>query len=171
MKKEQWKEIPGFPGYFASDLGRLASTHRGKMRVLSSSLTRCGYRQKILYKDGKHFSKLVHHLILEAFVGPRIRGYWCDHINGNRVDNRLENLRWVTPKENIRNPVTLEHHSSRSGARKRRAVRCVDTGDVFPSMTDAARHFGVAPSNVRRVACLNKGRAGGFTFRFVEVSE
>lgn len=58
-----------------------------------------GYlRARIQGKDYR-----VHHLVLETFVGMCPPGMQCDHINRNRTDNRLENLRWVTPKENSRN--------------------------------------------------------------------
>ncbi len=44
----------------------------------------------------------VSHAVLEAWGFPRPKGYQCDHINGNNKDNRLANLEWVTPGENIR---------------------------------------------------------------------
>ena len=50
---------------------------------------------------------LVHHAVLLAWVGPCPDGYQADHINGNAGDNRLENLEWVTPAENMRRAVNL----------------------------------------------------------------
>ena len=52
----------------------------------------------------------VHRLIWEAFNGKIPEGFQIDHINTIRNDNRLENLRLVTPKENCNNPLTIEHY-------------------------------------------------------------
>lgn len=52
---------------------------------------------------------LVHHAVLEAWVGPRPEGMECDHINGDSLDNRLENLEWVTHQENMRRRRELYH--------------------------------------------------------------
>lgn len=53
-----------------------------------------------LHKKGKQVFCLVHRLVLEAFVGPCPKGMECRHLNGDSGDNRLENLRWGTPREN-----------------------------------------------------------------------
>ena len=45
---------------------------------------------------------MVYHAVLEAWGFPRPKGYECDHINGNKKDNRITNLEWVTHSENIR---------------------------------------------------------------------
>jgi len=50
--------------------------------------------------DGKKISKKVHILVMEAFIGVRSNGYHIDHINGNKMDARLCNLEYVTPREN-----------------------------------------------------------------------
>jgi hypothetical protein len=48
----------------------------------------------------------VHSLVMEAFVGPRPDGYQVNHLNGNKHDNRVENLAWCTPVQNSRHAVT-----------------------------------------------------------------
>jgi hypothetical protein len=47
-------------------------------------------------------NRLCHHLIWETFVGPRTPGMEIDHINGNKLDWSLDNLRQITPMENVR---------------------------------------------------------------------
>lgn len=54
---------------------------------------------------------LLHRLIWETFVGEIPQGYQIDHINTIKTDNRLDNLRCVTPKENMNNPLTRKHSS------------------------------------------------------------
>ena len=101
--RERWKDIPGTQGrYQASTLGRIRSTGvRGKVRVPYK--TRPGYCLVNLCPRRKQTkSFLVHRLVLATFRGPPPKGLQCDHKNGIRHDNRLSNLRWVTPSTNSR---------------------------------------------------------------------
>jgi len=75
--------------------------------------------QRPVYKDKGDYQivntkiglERVHRIIYETFVGPIPDGYEIDHINTIKTDNRLENLRIVTHKENCNNPLTLKHKS------------------------------------------------------------
>lgn len=97
---ETWLPVPGFAGYEVSNLGsvRNATTKRH----LRLSHERCGYVRASLSAQGKIVRRLAHALVLSAFVCERPPGKQCDHINGDRKDNRVENLRWLTPSENAR---------------------------------------------------------------------
>lgn len=68
-------------------------------------------RKGYLYVKTKLGLKRVHRIIYETFVGPIPEGMEIDHINTIRTDNRLDNLRLVTPKENMNNPLTRKHIS------------------------------------------------------------
>lgn len=68
------------------------------------SETANGYIKIMPYKDGKKLrSKLAHRLVLETFKGPSQR--YCNHKNGNKSDNRIENLEWVTASENVKHAI------------------------------------------------------------------
>ena len=63
---------------------------------------RPGKRQHKHYQLSASYNNiLVHHAVLSAWVCPRPEGYECDHLNGNSLDNRVENLQWVTHQENM----------------------------------------------------------------------
>ena len=68
-------------------------------RYITGGVGSHGYRQVLL--NGKF--RYLHRIVLEAFVGPCPEGHECDHINRDKDNNELTNLRWVTPKENSAN--------------------------------------------------------------------
>ena len=106
MTYETWRPVPGFPGYEVSDTGRVKSLPRKNLagamrrgRVLKPD-TPSGYSLVRLARDGVKHARLVHRLVLEAFVGKCPEGFQTRHLNGVRGDNRLSNLRWGTIYEN-----------------------------------------------------------------------
>ena len=106
---EEWKPIAGWP-YEVSDLGRVRRA--GEAGVLN-------YRPQVyhrvrLSREGKATMFRVHVLVLNAFIGPRPPKWTADHKNGNKDDNRLCNLEWVTQAENNRRARALGlHHGNR----------------------------------------------------------
>jgi hypothetical protein len=109
---ELWQPIPGWEAFYAaSSWGRIKTFGRwikgGKNsrrwsppKVLSLGKTRTGYL-KLALRDGKRKRETgVHIFVLEAFVGPCPPGMEACHGNGDRADNRLDNLRWDTRLRN-----------------------------------------------------------------------
>ena len=86
------------------------SKNQDKLILCKSSKDSWGYPQ-IKVSKPKVTSISVHRLVYETFVGEIPQGYQIDHINTIRDDNRLENLRCVTGKENQNNPLTRKHRS------------------------------------------------------------
>ncbi len=89
--------ISDFPNYQVSNWGNVKSTLRGKL--LKPNLSRA-YSQVCLYKDKKAYSKPIHHLVANAFLLNSENKPEIDHIDRNKLNNRVENLRWVTLSEN-----------------------------------------------------------------------
>ena len=106
------KEIPGYSLQFASTDGLIYSMRTGTLVKKSMRLHNGYYRVNL--RDGsfpaKNCTIPVHKLILDTFVGLRPEGYVCRHLNGNPLDNRLENICWGTPKENAQD--ALRHGTS-----------------------------------------------------------
>ena len=100
-------EIAGDPGYYATEDGHIFSKRNGYLRQLPERMHK-GYL-RVNVRDGgrpvKTHVEPVHKLILEAFVGKRPDGYVCRHLNGIATDNRIENICWGTPKENVQDAI------------------------------------------------------------------
>lgn len=111
---EQWRPIESHDGVFAdryevSDQGRVRAAPLNRIRgsrggrVLFQSKDSKGYPQvSLYYGKAKRVTVKVHRLVADAFLGARPDGYTVDHINGNKDDNRTENLEYVTNAENGR---------------------------------------------------------------------
>lgn len=118
--KEEWKPVLGYEAdYVASNLGKIACLNyygvKGRFHVLKQKVFRTGYLYVYLY--GK--AKLVHRLVYEAFNGKIPDGKEIDHDDGNRLNNKLDNLFARTHKENCNNPVSVERNSkTRKGIKK-----------------------------------------------------
>lgn len=103
---ETWKPVVGYEGWYeVSNQGRvrrmktITSTKAG--RIIGTP-NNGGYPMVALCKYGKIKFRAIHHLVMESFWGPMEAGKNVDHVNGIKTDNRLENLEYVTAKENSR---------------------------------------------------------------------
>jgi len=110
--EEEWRDIKGYEGlYQVSNLGRVRSLDKaivdskGRKRISKGRIRRVGvksggYLNVALCKNGKAVNKSVHRLVAEAFMPDADFSLDVHHINGVRHDNRIENLRFVTEREN-----------------------------------------------------------------------
>lgn len=125
---EEWRAVVGYEGlYEVSNLGRVRSLDRvviqkGKKGTLQSniykgkilSLMICGRANRHgihLHKNGTSKPKLVARLVAEAFIPNPENKSEVDHIDTNPMNDRADNLRWVTHQENCMNPLTRKHVS------------------------------------------------------------
>lgn len=120
MENEVWKDlnIEGYEGLYAvSNLGRFKALSRkryhvsplgkhftttSKEKILALVDNGTGYKQVRLYNVNERKAFYIHVLVLEAFVERPSEEYEVDHIDEDKSNNRLENLRWVTRKDNMK---------------------------------------------------------------------
>lgn len=125
LDNEIWKNIPNYEGmYQISSLGRIRglshivkSNWKNKVRKTKERILIPTFNKRLnrfwtrLNKQAK--CKYIHTLVLEAFVGPRPMGKEACHNDGNSLNNRLTNLRWDTPENNVKDKII--HGSFRKG--------------------------------------------------------
>jgi len=95
----EWKEIVAWPGYWISDTGQVSSN---KLKELKWSYNDKGYPYVTLSKNSRPKKRPIHQLVLEAFVGPRPDGMVACHNDGDVLNASVDNLRWDTQKNNLR---------------------------------------------------------------------
>lgn len=165
---EEWRLVPGFDGWYeASSLGLVRSwrtraklcTRANEPRVLPARDAGHGYRHvKLTHPVLGKVSVAVHHAVLAAFGRQRPHGMVADHINADRSDNRVENLRWVTSAENVAHAASLGRMDGRPGARSQstldedavREIRRLRAEGL--KLTNIAKRFGVSDATISRIA-------------------
>lgn len=118
---EEWKIIKDFPDYAVSSYGRVMRINKGANntrvgKILCSSSV--PYRAVNLYRNKKRRRAWIHQLVAIAFLGPYPPGKEVNHKNGNKTDNRKDNLEYVTHLENQRHAIEKYRRGSSNGNAK-----------------------------------------------------
>ncbi len=98
---EEWRSITGFANYQVSNIGRVRNVKTEK--ILKPGLQARGYYQATLYKEGKRTWDYVHRLVAREFVDNPEGRLIVDHIDNNKSNNCVNNLRWVNASQNNMN--------------------------------------------------------------------
>lgn len=173
---EIWKPVVGYEKFYeVSSFGRVRSLdrydsrgHRRSGCIRKLIMEKNGYL-RIALKDKKHF---VHRLVAEAFIPNTENKPYIDHINTIRSDNRVENLRWVTIKENNNNPLTLKKHRNASLGNKNPRHRKVLQYDKYgkfirkwETITEAETTLNL--THKIHFVCQGKGKTcGGYIWKY-----
>lgn len=156
---EQWKAVEGYEGFYevSTKDGKVRNVKTG--RILSQFKNDKGYCCVTLCRNGGQKNFLVHRLVATAFIPNPDNLPEVDHINRNRQNNSVENLRWVSHKQNIEN-------SDKSQQKKR--VYCVELDRIFESITQASVETGLDIGNIVRVCQGERKTCGRFHWEYVE---
>ena len=98
--EEVWTEIEGFERYLISNYGRVWSK-RGE-RVLKTWISNCGYELVGLTVNSKTTKVSIHRLVAKHFIPNHNNKEQVNHIDGNKINNKAQNLEWSTQSENMR---------------------------------------------------------------------
>lgn len=158
------KTIPNFPNYAITKDGRVWSKKRVtlshysvKGKWLKPRQTTAGYCEAVLFCVGKEYKKAVHRLVLETYVGPCPPGMECRHLDGNSLNNRLNNLKWGTHQENVQDAIKQKtfamgenHFYAKLKASDVRIIIYVALTGLFTHQ-EIADQYGVQQSCISRI--------------------
>lgn len=162
---EIWKDIKEYPGYQVSNQGQIKSFKQSKEgRILKPKIS-AGYAGVDFRKDGKTYYGLVHRIVLSTF--SPIEGWetlTVNHIDGNCLNNNLENLEWMTQSENTK--YSREILRTGNATQKVHIIKLNGEELFYDTVTAAAKGLGVAKGTVSRWA--NKQRSYEGKYKLVE---
>lgn len=206
--EEIWKDIEGYEGlYQVSNLGRVKSLER-KCKVLNGYRTvnerirslnknRYGYITVSLNKNNKTKICTIHRLVAIAFIENPENKIQVNHIDGDKSNNTVDNLEWVSQEENMQHAVntgllkfteernykissalkyknkTQSHreniskstkgkkHYYKNKHPKSKSVICITTGEIFKSMSEAAKKYNINTGSKICECCRGKRKSAG----------
>ena len=161
--QEIWKDVVGYEGlYKISNTGRVKSVKRDK--ILKEQLNERGYLRVSLSKNNKQKIYSVHRLVMITFIGYE-EGKQVNHIDGDKTNNRLDNLEWTTQSENMKH--AYDNRLVKSKRRVRR-IRCIETGEIYKSGAEASRELGYDASTILRTCLGIYETLYNYHFEFVD---
>ena len=195
VNDDEWRDVIGFEGiYQVSKHGQVRSLDRYtgqttlkfcKGVLKEHDIDEHGYCVVSLYdaKHGPGYSRMVHVLVAQAFIDnpdPEHKTQ-VNHIDGNKENNDISNLEWVTAKENNEharrtglwvsteeNAERMRYYAKLHNEQRMIAVRCIETGVEYPSYSEAGRAFNCGASEIKNSVDTHKAHRG---YHFVRANE
>ena len=173
---EEWRDVAGYEGlYQVSNFGEVKSMpreisyinrygYKTTVKTIEKKMTpsnvgrgwmnKCGYLSVMLTINGKQKRVGVHRLVAQAFIPNPDNKPQVNHIDGNKHNNKVDNLEWVTREENMQH--AAHKLKCLSSMWSPDPVLCVETGKKYKSISEAARELGL---NRRTLTYyINKGK-------------
>lgn len=169
--KEKWKEIIGFEGlYEISNMGRVRNPRTG--RILKLNANTVGYLQAPLTKNGKCIPKCVHKLVAEAFIKNPMHYKEVNHLDENKQNNAVNNLKWCTHRENIMYGTCIDR------AKKKRKETCPpkkvlaifqdNSTHCYNSASEASNQLGISVNGIYSVLSGNRFKYQGIRWMYLD---
>jgi len=155
--------IKEYPDYTINNNGEIFSYKYKKPRKIKAIDNGHGYLQILLYKNGKCKRYMLSRLIYETFIGP-IGSKTINHKDGNKTNNRLENLEIITSLENIEHAFKNKLHNNP----KKSIKQITHDGTIVKihkSLREAAKQTKINSSSIGQASCGKRKTAGGFLWQ------
>lgn len=150
---ERWLTIKEFPMYEVNQYGTIR--HKTTKHIKKPRVDSWGYHQVSLSKGvrGKNHSKTVHRLVANAFYDGDHSTLQVNHIDGNKTNNFIANLEFVTGSENVKHAYDTGIRKPSGGRGPIRKIRIVENDMVFDNMAECAKYIHGDTGNISR--CVN----------------
>lgn len=162
MENVELRDIPGFEGYAATQDGRIWS-YKSNI-FLKDRASKDGYRRVNLMLDGKQKTRFVHQLVALSWIDNPDNLPCLNHRDEKKDNNCVENLEWCDQTYNNNYGTRTE----RARKARHKAVRCVETGIVYPSYRDAAQTINLTAGAIGACVRGENKTAGGLHWELVK---
>lgn len=187
--KEEWRPIVGYEGlYEVSNFGKIRNVRKRSVKSLinkelsqhvNGSSIEGRYISIGLWKNNKSTYKYLHRLVAEAFIPNPENKPQVNHIDGNTLNNNVNNLQWVTQEENMRHakdhgllkpykdPSARIRNLEKVNEFTRVPIKCLDTGETYKSISEAEKSLNIKTGTLSYYISRNK-RCKGYLFKRLE---
>lgn len=162
MEYNYWKPIKDYPHLFISRTGKVWTTTYN--RYLRPHLTNRGYLRVSLSKDKTVKRASVHRLVAEAFIPNPENLTDVDHIDGNKLNNNVENLQWINRAGNIRKAGDTRNKGAKP-------IICIESGKIYKSITEASRELKIPVAIISAIAKGEYAAYHGLHFKYYKKGE
>ena len=172
MSTEKWKDIVGYEGmYQVSNKGGIKSLNYRRQKypqIIKQGIDAHGYPKIRLSRNGKRTEYKVHRLVANAFLKNTNLLPEVNHKDGNKTNNNVSNLEWVTKLDNLKHQ--YENNLSSINARKKEIVAiCLNNGETirFKSIAEAGRCLGMDRSHITHCLTGKYKSSKGYKFKLL----
>jgi hypothetical protein len=148
---EEWKEIPAYPKYMASNLGRIKNKKTGKIK--KPFLSKHGYPQASIQLVNGKKNIHIHSLVLQTFKGDRPINLESNHKDGNKLNNNVENLEYITKSQNCIHAFRMNLRRPRSQKLEKKDVLDIRHFRKSEGVTtkELCKEYGVTQRTIRHI--------------------
>ena len=171
----KWYDIKGYEGLYQinkkGEIKSLKKKHRTYDTILKPKKTKDGYYEVTLYKNGKPEYLRVHRLVAINFI-EKIEGKdVINHKDGNKINNNVNNLEWVTIQENKDHAIRtgLENFNGKNNPKAKSIIQYDKKGNYiakYETLRDAMKITKINETNISMVCNKRRKTAGGYVWKF-----